>query len=97
MPLGRAYPLSKKEQCLREFILQLKLGTVHLNDLQKKYGVELNGHCREKLARFENKGWLKRNNHAVTLTRQGLLRIDSLLPEFYLPEHTSTPLTGHPL
>ena len=97
LPLGRAYPLSKKEQCLREFILQLKLGTVHLNDLQKKYGVELNDHCCEKLACFENKGWLKRNNHAVTLTRQGLLRIDSLLPEFYLPEHTSTPLTGHPL
>ena len=34
-----------------------------------------------------DRGWVSLEGDAVRLTREGLLRADRLLPEFYLPEH----------
>jgi oxygen-independent coproporphyrinogen-3 oxidase len=43
---------------------------------------------RDQLDRLEGDGFLSRaDEDAVALTRQGLLRVDSLLSGFFLPEH----------
>jgi oxygen-independent coproporphyrinogen-3 oxidase len=87
LPLGRAYILSKQEQVVREFILQLKLGAVDLEALCRKFDRELPEQIGESLRRYAAEGWLTYDNRKVALTRAGLLRVDRLLPDFFLPQH----------
>jgi oxygen-independent coproporphyrinogen-3 oxidase len=87
LPLGRAYRLGTNERMVREFILQLKLGRVALAPFRGHFGVDAARHFREPLARFAEQGWLNVDDNAVRLTREGLVRVDSLLPSFYLPAH----------
>ena len=52
-----------------------------------KFGVDVLQRFREPLRRHAGAGDLTTSKEAVTLTRQGLLRVDSLLPDFFLPRH----------
>ena len=52
-----------------------------------KFGVDVTERFAAPLARCADKGWLTVDADAVTLTREGLLRADRLLSEFYRPEH----------
>jgi oxygen-independent coproporphyrinogen-3 oxidase len=87
LPFGRAYTLSGQEQFVREFILQLKLGAVDLDALRRKFGKDFPEPFGESLRHYASEGWLAYDNRNVTLTREGLLRVDRLLPGFYLPQH----------
>lgn len=87
LPLGRAYRLGIDERMVREFILQLKLGRVALAPFHGRFGVDVARCFREPLERFAEEGWLTVDEDAVRLTREGLVRVDSLLPSFYLPAH----------
>jgi oxygen-independent coproporphyrinogen III oxidase len=73
---------------IREFILQLKLGSLRPAFFQQKYGVDVLARFREPLASLESEGFLKgATPEAIALTRAGLLRVDALLPRFFLPGH----------
>jgi oxygen-independent coproporphyrinogen-3 oxidase len=87
LPLGRAHRLEPKERMVRDFILQLKLGRVALAPFHGRYGVDAARRFQEPLNRFAGQGWLTVDEDAVRVTRQGLVRIDSMLPAFYLPAH----------
>jgi len=87
LPLGRGYVLSGEERMVREFVLQLKLGGVERAYFQSKFGVDVLGHFREPLAEGRRRGWFALDEAGVAVTRNGLLRIDRLLPAFYRPEH----------
>jgi oxygen-independent coproporphyrinogen-3 oxidase len=87
LPLGRAYLLSTDERLVREFVLQLKLGSVEVNRFQDKFGIDVRERFAEPLRYCASRGWLTFDRRAVTLTREGLLRVDRMLPAFYLPEH----------
>lgn len=87
LPLGRAYALNQAEQLVREFVLQLKLGQVESAPLREKFGVDIVHRFARLLARFRQAGWLETRRDGVFLTREGLLRVDRMLPEFYLPQH----------
>ena len=88
IPLGRAYRPDDEERMIREFILQLKKGSVRPSYFAGKYGVKILERFREQFDRLEDDGFLSRaDEDAVALTRQGLLRVDSLLSGFFLPEH----------
>lgn len=87
LPVARAYVLSPEEQLRREFVLQLKLGAVDLVRLNQKYGVAASSLFAQPLADLAQRGWLTFDEAQVTLTREGLLRADRLLPAFYLPVH----------
>jgi len=87
LPLGRAYELDPLERLVREFVLQLKLGQVDVNALRSKYGVDPLERFRAPLAEFRTAGWLEIEPHRVSPTREGLLRVDRLIPEFYLAAH----------
>jgi oxygen-independent coproporphyrinogen-3 oxidase len=88
IPLSRAYRPTDEERLIREFILQLKLGALEPGYFQGKYGVDVLARFHEPLASLEADGFLaSRTTARIALTREGLLRVDSLLARFFLPEH----------
>ncbi len=87
LPLGRAYALSPRERLVRELVLQLKLGELDVRALGAKFGVDVTEAFAAPLARLAARGWATVDGAAIRLTRAGLLRVDRLLPDFYLPPH----------
>ena len=75
------------EKLIREFVLQLKLGRLDTGYFREKFRVDVMDRFREPLRKHAGDGWLETSNGTITLTREGLLRVDSLLPEFFLPRH----------
>jgi oxygen-independent coproporphyrinogen-3 oxidase len=89
LPLGRAYTPTDEERMIREFVLQLKRGKLQPRYFRDKYAVDVLRRFREPLASLEAGGYLERADpEAIALTRDGLLRVDVLLPRFFLPQHT---------
>jgi oxygen-independent coproporphyrinogen-3 oxidase len=89
LPLGRAYRPNTDERLIREFILQLKRGSVRPRYFQEKYGIDPLGRFREQLDSLESDGFLTElSPERIALTRPGLLRVDSLLHRFFLPQHS---------
>jgi oxygen-independent coproporphyrinogen-3 oxidase len=88
LPLGRAYRPSGDERLIREFILQLKRGRVRPAYFHDKYGVDPLRRFHAELASLQSEGFLTElTPERVALTRDGLLRVDSLLHRFFLPQH----------
>ena len=89
IPLGRAYRPTAEERMIREFVLQLKRGTLAPDYFTKKYGVDVLNRFGDGLNSLQSAGYLARaDRDAISLTRDGLLRVDVLLPRFFLPQHT---------
>ncbi|MFQ5652990.1 MAG: coproporphyrinogen-III oxidase family protein, partial [bacterium] len=86
-PVERIYCLSGEEQLIREFILQLKLGRIERAYFLQKFSIDVFDRFAPELARVEAAGLLVRNEHGLELTPAGFLRVDEILPVFYLPEH----------
>lgn len=88
LPLSRAYRPNADERLIREFILQLKRGSVRPSYFADKYGADPLARFAAELGSIEDEGFLaERSPDRVTLTREGLMRVDSLLHRFFLPEH----------
>jgi oxygen-independent coproporphyrinogen-3 oxidase len=89
IPLSRAYRPTAEERLIRELVLQLKLGSVQPRYFRGKYHVNILERFRDQFASLAAEGALTQaDDTIVSLSRYGLLRIDSLLPRFFLPEHT---------
>ena len=89
IPLGRAYRPATEERLIREFVLQLKRGRLAPRYFADKYRVNVLDRFREGLASLKSSGYLARaDQESIALTREGLLRVDVLLPRFFLPQHT---------
>jgi oxygen-independent coproporphyrinogen-3 oxidase len=89
LPLGRAMRVSPRELLIRELILQTKLGWIDPGYFRSKFGVDILDEFRDVYAGLEAEGFLTARPERIALTRDGLLRVDSLLPRFYLPQHQS--------
>ena len=83
LPLKRAYALQERDRLVREFILQLKLGRVEAEPFRERYGIEIKDVFARPLSKLAEEGLLEVNDSEVILSREGLLRVDRLLPEFY--------------
>jgi oxygen-independent coproporphyrinogen-3 oxidase len=89
IPLGRAYRPTAEERLIREFVLQLKRGALTPDYFSAKYGVDVLDRFRDPLADLQSAGYLAQaDRQRIALTRDGLLRVDVLLPRFFLPQHT---------
>lgn len=86
LPIKRAFKLSARDQLVREFVLQIKLGEVLAAPFRARFGVDISEAFAQPLQALADEGWLVYSDDAVRLTRQGLLRADRLLPYFYDPE-----------
>lgn len=87
LPLGRALPLEAEERMIREFILQLKLGHVEPAYFARKFGVDLLQRFQAPLEAQRAAGWLTVTPERIATTRAGLLRVDTLLSDYFLPAH----------
>jgi oxygen-independent coproporphyrinogen III oxidase len=88
IPLARAYRPTPDERMIRELVLQFKLGVVRPAYFAEKYRVDLTDRFAGELDSLTADGYLARaDRDAIVLSREGLLRVDTLLPRFFLPQH----------
>jgi oxygen-independent coproporphyrinogen-3 oxidase len=88
LPLGRAYQPSHEERTIRELVLQLKRGSIRPAYFKDKYDVDVLERFEAPLASLRAQGYVRQADaELVALSREGLLRVDALLREFFLPEH----------
>ena len=83
--IARAYATSERERLTRELLLQLKLGEVATEPFRAKFGVDVLEAFAPALARLAARGMLSVEDGTIRVSRDGLLRVDSLLPELYEP------------
>jgi oxygen-independent coproporphyrinogen-3 oxidase len=89
-PVYRALTPTADERLIREFILQLKTGLTSAAYYQAKFGVDPRIRFAQPLRTLEGWGFARIEGDSITLNRQGLLQVDRLLHEFFLPEHRNT-------
>jgi coproporphyrinogen III oxidase-like Fe-S oxidoreductase len=90
LPLARAYRPTDDERMRRELVLQMKLGRLRPAYFTEKYGVDVLQEFAAPFASLQREGYLtKADAEGIALSRDGLLRVDSLLPRFFRPEHTN--------
>jgi oxygen-independent coproporphyrinogen-3 oxidase len=90
LPLGRAYRPTLEEKMRRELVLQMKLGRLSPAYFRDKYGVDILRQFDAQWASLRSEGYLaEATPDRVALTRAGLMRVDALLPRFFLPQHTN--------
>ncbi|MDX1502699.1 MAG: coproporphyrinogen-III oxidase family protein [Thermoanaerobaculia bacterium] len=92
-PVGRAFATTQRQRLIRELILQMKLGRVEAAPFRAKFGSDILEEFAAPLARLEARGMLEVEADAIRLTREGLLRVDTLLPELYDDEHRNSRYT----
>lgn len=83
LPINRSFVPTDEERLVREMILQLKLGHIEPAYFQDKFGVNILEKFAESFQTLKDYEMLDYTDKQVTLTMQGLLRVDQLLPEFY--------------
>ena len=93
VPLSRAHRPTAEERLIREFVLQLKRGVVHPSYFAKRYGVDVLTRFREQLGRLRQDDDLTVSEDTLTLSRDALLRVDTLLRRFFRPEHVDVRYT----
>ncbi len=87
LPLARAYRPTPHQALIREMILQLKKGELMPEYFRAKYGVDIVEDWKDQWLNYVDQGWVVLEADRVRLTRQGLLRVDGLLPAFFEPQH----------
>jgi oxygen-independent coproporphyrinogen-3 oxidase len=87
LPICRALTPTKDERLIREFILQLKLGSLSLRYFEDKYGENPRVRFADALERLRERGCLVVKDDTLTVNRDALLQVDRLLQKFFLPEH----------
>ncbi len=87
LPIRRGYPLDDEQRLIRELVLQLKLGRVSIDYFRDKFGVDIARRYADALANMKATGDLTIDGDELRLSRAALLRVDSLLIEFFEPEH----------
>ncbi|CAM2065054.1 Coproporphyrinogen III oxidase family protein [Sulfidibacter corallicola] len=82
-PLRRAFKTSETDRLRREALLQLKMGRLQVHPFREKYGVDIREVFADHLDDLVATDMAHVEGEEIRLTRQGLLRVDSLLPGFY--------------
>jgi oxygen-independent coproporphyrinogen III oxidase len=87
LPLYRALTPTVEERLIREVALQFKLGRISRRYFQQKFGVDVLARFAEPVALLKSQGALVIDGDWLRLSRDGLLAVDRLVHEFFLPEH----------
>jgi oxygen-independent coproporphyrinogen III oxidase len=87
LPLYRALTPTAEERLIRELVLQFKLGRISRAYFQHKFSVDILAKFAEPVARLKSRGSLIIDGDWLRLSRDGLLEVDRLVHEFFLPEH----------
>ncbi len=86
-PVYRALTPTDEERLIREFVLQLKLGKTSARYFNEKFSTDVLQRFAVPLQTLKDWGFLTVDGDSIILNRDGLLQVDRLLHEFFLPEH----------
>lgn len=86
-PVFRAFTMNEEEKFIREFILQLKLGSVKRSYFKQKFNIDPAARYAGVLRDYVSEGFAAIEPDAIRLSREGLLQVDRLLHGFFLPKH----------
>jgi oxygen-independent coproporphyrinogen-3 oxidase len=86
LPLNRALPVTEHQKLIREMILQLKTGHITASYFQHKFGTDIRQEFAPQFSSLVQERFAEVAGDDITLTREGLLRIDSLLSRFFEPQ-----------
>jgi oxygen-independent coproporphyrinogen-3 oxidase len=87
LPISRAMTTTEEERMIREFILQMKLGRVSQRYFREKFGVNVGERFRQEFDDLRTKHLIGEEGDWFVLTREALLKVDTLLHAFFLPQH----------
>jgi oxygen-independent coproporphyrinogen-3 oxidase len=90
LPVLRAMATTPEERMIRELILQLKLGRVASPYFQEKFGVNVETRFEAQWRFLTGEGLGGWSRGEFALTREALLKVDSLLHDFFLPQHQNS-------
>jgi len=87
LPISRAMTTTEEERMIREFILQMKLGRVNQQYFRDKFGVNVAERFRQQFDDLRTRKLIGEEGNWLVLTREALLKVDTLLHAFFLPQH----------
>ena len=87
LPISRAMRITEDEALIREMILQMKKGWLDRHYFRGKFAVDIAERFAEQFGRYEQAGFLKVGADKIELDRDALLQVDTMLHDFFLPEH----------
>lgn len=87
LPLDRGYVPSEHQSLVREMILLLKRGRLDAGYFREKFGAEIVDQWKDIWNQYVEDELAEIDGDNIRLTRAGLLRVDSMLPPFFEPEH----------
>jgi oxygen-independent coproporphyrinogen-3 oxidase len=87
LPINRALTPTPHQRLIRELVLQLKEGYISADSFRRKFGVDILHEFSGALGNQQQAGFLTVEGDDIRLTRSGLLQVDSLLTEYFEPEH----------
>ncbi len=87
LPLGRGYVATKHQLLVREMILLLKRGYLDAAYFRDKFVVDIVQQWKGRWTELVSEGRVTIDGDAIKVTREGLLRVDSLLPGFFEAAH----------
>ena len=93
LPINRALPLTDHQRLIREMVLQLKTGSLDMGYFRKKFGVEIANEFQRGFDSLTAEGLATINGDRIQLNREGLLRVDTLLPRFFESQFRSVRYT----
>lgn len=92
MPTKRSFRTTEEQRMIREFILQMKLGEVESAYFHDKFGVDVIDRWSRELDQLQGEELIKVESGKILLERDGLLCVDNILHDFFLPEHRTDKL-----
>jgi len=87
LPVSRAMTTTEEERMIREFILQMKLGRVSVQYFREKFGVNVAERFSQQFDDLRTRKLIDSQGEWIVLTREALLKVDTLLHAFFLPQH----------
>ena len=83
LPVSRGVVPTRRELLIREMVLCLKRGWLDTDRLTSKFGIDPLQEWAAEWESLRTEGFLEQGEGHPRLTRNGLLRVDSLLHRFF--------------
>jgi oxygen-independent coproporphyrinogen-3 oxidase len=93
LPASRALATTPEERMIRELILQMKLGRVDSSYFQQKFAEDVRVRFGTQWSDLASRGLGEWDSGGFVLTRAALLKVDTLLHAFFLPQHQNSRYT----
>ena len=93
LPASRAMATTPEERMIRELILQMKLGSVDAPYFLGKFGDDIRVLFAAQWADLVSRNLGVWSDDCFILTRAALLKVDTLLHPFFLPQHQNSRYT----